>query len=64
MKDVPGFDPRMMEFEGESRCVYRAGSGPAVIVMSEIPGITPAVAAMMMLQANRMSCAGRVTGGI
>ena len=45
MQDVPGFDARVMDFNGESRCVYRAGLGPAVIVMSEIPGITPAVAA-------------------
>jgi dienelactone hydrolase len=45
MKQVPGFDARELEFKGEARCVYRAGAGPAVIVMSEIPGITPAVAA-------------------
>jgi dienelactone hydrolase len=29
---------------GTTRTVYRLGSGPAVIVMSEIPGITPNVA--------------------
>jgi dienelactone hydrolase len=45
MKAVPGFEARTMEFNGEARCVYAAGSGTAVIVMSEIPGITPAVAA-------------------
>jgi dienelactone hydrolase len=45
MKEVPGFKARTMEFDGEARCVYQAGSGTAVIVMSEIPGITPAVAA-------------------
>jgi dienelactone hydrolase len=44
MKEIPGFDARALEFEGAERCVYRAGSGPAVIVMSEIPGITPQVA--------------------
>ena len=44
MIDVPGFNAQKMEFEGTTRCVYRAGAGPAVIVMSEIPGITPAVA--------------------
>ncbi len=38
-------DPAWAEFEGTPRCVYRAGTGPAVIVMSEIPGITPQVAA-------------------
>lgn len=45
MKNVPGFDANALEFAGAMRCVYRAGSGPAVIVMSEIPGITPQVAA-------------------
>ena len=44
MKEIPGFDARALKFEGAERCVYRAGSGPAVIVMSEIPGITPQVA--------------------
>jgi dienelactone hydrolase len=29
---------------GETRTVYRAGSGPGVVVMSEMPGITPKVA--------------------
>ena len=29
---------------GKARDVYRAGSGPAVVVMSEMPGITPRVA--------------------
>ena len=45
MIKVPGFDAQSMTFDGEARCVYRSGAGPAVIVMSEIPGITPAVAA-------------------
>lgn len=31
-------------FGGKTRDVYRLGSGPAVIVMSEMPGITPKVA--------------------
>ena len=30
--------------EGTTRTIYRTGSGPAVIVISEIPGITPNVA--------------------
>src|SRR3954468_21486502 len=30
--------------EGKTRDVYRKGSGPAVIVIAEIPGITPKVA--------------------
>src|SRR5271169_214490 len=44
MDTVPGFGAQNLELKGEVRCVYKAGSGPAVIVMSEIPGITPAVA--------------------
>lgn len=44
LKSVPGFAATSLEFEGTARCVYRAGTGPAVIVMSEIPGITPQVA--------------------
>jgi dienelactone hydrolase len=31
--------------DGETRTVWRAGSGPGVVVMSEMPGITPNVAA-------------------
>ena len=44
MTTVPGFDMQTLKFQGVARVVYRAGRGPAVIVMSEIPGITPAVA--------------------
>ncbi|HEX7459967.1 MAG TPA: dienelactone hydrolase family protein [Acidimicrobiales bacterium] len=38
------FERSTFTFEGVTRAVYRVGSGPAVIVISEIPGITPAVA--------------------
>ncbi len=31
-------------FLGKTRAVYRMGAGPAVIVMAEVPGITPKVA--------------------
>ncbi len=47
---LPSFDPlddferREMSFLGETKRVYIAGSGPAVIVMAEMPGITPLVA--------------------
>jgi dienelactone hydrolase len=37
------FDQSTFSHGGETRTVYRAGSGPAVIVMSEMPGITPDV---------------------
>ena len=43
--NIPGFEAQSFDFQGASRVVYRAGRGPAVIVMSEIPGITLAVAA-------------------
>lgn len=33
-----------MEFNGVAKTVYVAGSGPAVIVMTEMPGISPEVA--------------------
>ncbi len=38
------FEHSSFTSEGSTRTVYRIGSGPAVIVMSEIPGITPNVA--------------------
>ena len=38
------FERRTIAFEGEARTVYVAGSGPAVIVMAEMPGISPDVA--------------------
>jgi len=39
------FDCRLATYEGKTRHVYRSGSGPAVIVIAEVPGITPRVAA-------------------
>jgi dienelactone hydrolase len=41
---VPGFDAMPMTLDGSERIVYRRGSGRAVIVMAEVPGITPQVA--------------------
>ncbi len=41
---LEGFTKESFEADGKRRDVYRAGSGPAVIVISEIPGITPLVA--------------------
>ncbi|WP_295682859.1 dienelactone hydrolase family protein [uncultured Nevskia sp.] len=40
---IPGFTLAPHSHLGETRAVYRRGHGPAVIVMSEIPGITPQV---------------------
>lgn len=44
MRDVPGFAAQSLTFEGATRTVFHGGAGRAVIVMPEIPGITPAVA--------------------
>ncbi|MDR6382134.1 dienelactone hydrolase family protein [Paraburkholderia caribensis] len=38
------FSTWQFEFGGESKKVYLAGAGPAVIVMPEVPGISPPVA--------------------
>jgi len=44
-QDVDGFELTDVSFEGKQYPVYRAGSGPGVIVIHEVPGITPPVAA-------------------
>lgn len=41
--DLTDFDARRFELDDDSRAVYVAGSGPAVIVMPEMPGISPDV---------------------
>jgi dienelactone hydrolase len=41
---LKGFEKDSFEADGKRRDVYRIGSGPAVIVIAEIPGITPLVA--------------------
>ncbi len=38
------FDPREITLDGVTKKVYVAGAGPAVIVMTEMPGISPQVA--------------------
>jgi dienelactone hydrolase len=38
------FDPRAIELDGVTKVVHVAGDGPAVIVMTEMPGISPHVA--------------------
>lgn len=42
--DVPGFTATTFEALGAARTVYRRGEGPPIVVMHEIPGITPDVA--------------------
>ncbi len=41
---LEGFERSSFTAEGATRTVYRTGTGPAVIVISEMPGITPNVA--------------------
>src|SRR5690242_4972101 len=38
------FEKETFTHDGKTRDVFRKGTGPAVIVISEIPGITPKVA--------------------
>jgi dienelactone hydrolase len=38
------FDRSDFTHDGKTRVLYRQGAGPAVIVMAELPGITPSVA--------------------
>jgi dienelactone hydrolase len=42
---LAGFTKSEFTHKGETKPVYRAGTGPGIVVMSEIPGITPNVAA-------------------
>jgi dienelactone hydrolase len=51
---LPGFTLDTFEHGGASFPVYRTGTGPAVIVIHEIPGITPKVAAF----GNRVAAEG------
>ena len=41
---LEGFTKESFEADGKRRDIYRIGTGPAVIVISEIPGVTPLVA--------------------
>jgi dienelactone hydrolase len=41
---LSGYTKTQFTAEGKTRDIYKMGSGPAVIVISEIPGITPKVA--------------------
>jgi len=42
--DLADFDRRSFTHDGATRDVYELGTGPAVIVIAEMPGITPRVA--------------------
>jgi dienelactone hydrolase len=43
--DLLDFERTQFAHGGKTRTIYRQGSGPAVIVIAEMPGITPKVAA-------------------
>lgn len=49
---LDGFSVAPMTFDGVTRDVYRRGSGPGVIVMHEVPGITPEVATFARIVAD------------
>ena len=42
---VPGFDVTTFTHDGRTHEVYRAGAGPAVVVIHEMPGLHPGVTA-------------------
>jgi len=42
---VPGFDETRFRTGGRTHEVFRAGAGPAVIVVHEMPGLTPGMIA-------------------
>jgi dienelactone hydrolase len=42
--DLAGFERVERTYDRKTRTVFRTGTGPAVIVIAEIPGITPKVA--------------------
>jgi dienelactone hydrolase len=44
MPELTGYTSTPFTADGKTRDVYRTGSGPAVIVIAEVPGITPNVA--------------------
>ncbi len=50
---LSGFDRSEFTVFGTTRTVYRTGEGPAVIVISEMPGITPGVASFATAVAAR-----------
>ena len=52
--DLADFEWDAFRHDGRQRTVFRQGTGPAVIVMAEVPGITPKVAAF----ARRVSAIG------
>lgn len=52
MDRIDGFEVAPFTHGGETRPVYRRGAGPGVVVMHEVPGITPEVARFARLVAD------------
>jgi dienelactone hydrolase len=50
---LDGYERGEFAHDGKARAVYRTGTGPAVIVVAEVPGITPRVAAFGRRMAER-----------
>jgi dienelactone hydrolase len=44
MGELDGYERTSFTHDGKERDVFRSGTGPAVVVISEMPGITPNVA--------------------
>jgi dienelactone hydrolase len=42
--DLEGFSRGQFSYDGTTHAVYRRGTGPGVVVIHEVPGITPLVA--------------------
>ena len=53
MVTLEGYEESTFTAEGKTKTVFRTGSGPAVVVISEVPGITPLVAAFGRRVADR-----------
>ena len=60
---LAGFAKTEFTHDGKTRTVYRAGSGPGVVVMSEMPGITPNVAAFAQRVVDAGFTIDRIDGG-
>src|SRR6187551_2822856 len=50
---IQGFDEQEFAHEGVTRTVYRKGTGPGVIVITEVPGIHPGVIDFARLLADQ-----------
>ena len=56
---LEGLTRTQFTFDGKTRDVFRAGTGPAVIVIAEMPGITPKVVEFAR-RVEALGCTDRV----